>query len=186
MRKFGLLLSLLVLSGCAFYSLVPAGKVTVDDTYTFTTQQDWNTNTQFGQVNLTLDGQGIQQIIATDGIENEKKAFALPGRTLPTYKSSMSPLEVKDFVRDTVAGMGAEQIEETEFRPADFGPWPGFRTEYRYFSKNGLVRRMIVTGTQHNDKLYLIIFAAPELHFFEKHKPEVEYILNSIQAIAKS
>lgn len=186
MKKFGLLLTLLMLSGCAFYALVPAGDVKVDDTYSFTITRDWNTNTQFGQVNLTLDGQSLQQVIATDGIADGKKLLTLPGKTLPTYKKSMSLLDIRDFLKDSVAGMGAEQIEETEFRPAKFGPWEGFRTEYTFADKDGLVKKMILAGMQHDEKLYVLLFGAPKMYYFDRHKSEVEQMLNSVKSIEKS
>lgn len=185
MKTIGIIFSLLILSGCAAYSLVPAGKIDVDSTYSFTTSKDWSSHIHVASTNFTREGVGLQRIRAENGIEDGDTMFGRTNKTMPEYKKSMSLLDIRDFILDSFTSAGILQVEETEFRPANFGPWPGFRTEIEFSNKNGLRRKMMIAGMKHNDKLYVMYYQAPKIYYFDKNIGDFEEMLNTIQPIKK-
>ena len=63
--------------------------------------------------------------------------------------------------------------------PATFMGAPGFETEFAFPTPDGLEMRGYASGANIEGELYLVIFVAPRIHYFEKDVAEVREIAAS-------
>ena len=66
-------------------------------------------------------------------------------------------------------------------KPMTFGGHSGFRFEYSYVAADDVARQGMAAAAVVEDKLYMISFEAPSLHYFEAGASEVELIFASTQ-----
>ena len=60
---------------------------------------------------------------------------------------------------------------------------PGFRFEFSHQGDDGLERRGIAVGFFDKRELWLIVYTATSVHYFEKYRPQVEALLSSMTLI---
>jgi hypothetical protein len=188
MRHFNLfyglriLPAIVLLVGCTYYNLVPAGKSEIDGAYTVNSKIEWSKMTQGHTEMWTVDGLGLQQIRYFNGLTDGDKLFPVEKTgKMPEYKSEMSFLDVKELVETSATVAGVTGIKTTNFRPFKFGSLDGFRAEFSYTTEDGLFRDGFVVGTKKDKKLYMIMYDGARIHYFPKHRDEAEAIVRSIQ-----
>lgn len=93
----------------------------------------------------------------------------------------MEGLELQELIGTTVsrALAGGIAVEMLSLIPATFMGAPGFETEFSYPTPNGLNMRGYASGANIGGKLYLMIFIAPQMHYYEKDMAEVRAIAAS-------
>ncbi len=182
MKKISILGLMLILSACTVYKLVPAGNVEVGDAYVISVDSSWS-KSEFGHMQTyTKDGPALGAINVSTGVNEKEHLFSgQHASEPPPYKKDLSLIELQQFIHDSFVAIGAERIEFTEIRPEGFGKWHGIRAEFDYYTKSGLHKRGIINGAQHDGKFYYIMYHAPALHFFDKYKPDVEKIFQSVR-----
>ena len=190
MKKLILILPLMMLWACGpMIKEAPAGPMAVDAAYDVQLGHTWaELPPQMAGQNegklLTVDGQQLNQQQMFGSIEDgeallitAKKAEITP----PTYRSDMSEMEVIEFVTDTLAKSGMQNISVEGMRPAPFGSLDGIRFDIKGSSNVGLNLSGTVAFAKEGGKLHLITFLAPSQHYFGRHKAEVESIMRSIK-----
>ena len=177
------LLFVLVLSGCAgMPRAVETGRATIDGAYSIEPQVAW-----------TAVGSGEDELWTIDGplLENVRFVTAVPGKPIlpvfgaankpmPVYRAGMNPIEIREALENALIVLGLEQITTTEFRPAPFGTLAGYRWEYTAVNKDGLEKKGLVLTTEKAGRLQMILYSGTRIYYFDRHKDEVERLMQSI------
>ncbi len=176
----------LTLSACSQFALVEAQKpVTLGGIYTIDPQIAWSKISNGPLEMWTVDGPLLDQVRFYNGIVDGEPLLLLRGPdaiTLPRFRKSMSPLEIRDLIVATFAREGLQNVETRDLRPAPFGPDAGFRFEYGYLTSDGLKKKGMVAGAIHDGRLFVIAYAAPEIHYFDRYRDTVERMIASLRA----
>lgn len=195
MKRSLAVLLLLIASGCAAYSLVPAERVTVGDVLSVEAGMPWNrVSDQFvsGPVVIwTADGQQLDSIHFFTGVK-DGEALLKPSASsrnadtekVPTFRSSMSANEIMELFEATmVRATSSTLTSSTNLRPADFAGQPGFRFDFAYTTRDQLERKGIAAGVVKGNRLYMIFFQGTRIYHFGKYLDEAEHIIASARFI---
>jgi len=132
----------------------------------------------------TADGMLLDRLIFFSGIEDGKSLFK--GRSskepLAVYRNDMLPHEIMELVVDSLTkfmGSSSAVIEAGGLAPKMYGETQGFSFDLAYTDANGLSSKGMVGAAIKDEKLYLILFSATELHYYNKYVTEVESIMSS-------
>jgi hypothetical protein len=176
-------LLVLLLSSCAYYTLVETDRQKVSDVYSVDPQINWSRSKESTVEIWTVDGPLLQAIRFFDGIADGDGLFRStdPNKKFPLFRAGMTATEIQELVVDTIANMGGGNVNASSLRPFKFGALPGFRFEVEFLSDDGLELEGLVAGATHKERLYLIVYSGTRAHYFGKHKDDVERMLSSIQ-----
>lgn len=177
------LFAILSLSACSRYTLLEPQRHQVSDFYSVEPQVQWSRVETGAIEEWTVDGPMLQAVRFFDGLKEGDPLFKIYGqkKTLPLFRAGMSATEVQEFVVDSMAALGFTDVKAENLRPFQFGTAPGFRFELKYLSADGLELNGIAAGTTTKDALYLILYTGTRSYYFDKHKSDVERMLQSIQ-----
>ena len=170
----------LLLVACAALPRMAAGPITVKSVMTVTSDGAWNKLEFAGRgpgENWTSDGLTLDVLSFFVGLK-EGDALAPPptgsARKPPVFRASMLPNEIVEFYEATVTQDGSTFRLE-RLVPAPFAGAPGFRFDFSGTRKNDDVAlRGFGHGAVIKDRLYLITFRAPRIHYYPKHLPRAE------------
>ena len=173
-----------LITACVQYSLVKAEKVAIGDLYTVDAQIAWNKKTEGKTEIWTVDGPLLQELRFIKGIEDGDALFrSRAGQKLPPFKSKMTAIEIKELFETSLAQIGVARLKTLNLRPGRFGKVPGFRFEFTYVLKNGLEKQGFALGAVIAESLHMIIYSGTRLHYYPKHKDDVEALVRSIRMI---
>ena len=99
---------------------------------------------------------------------------------MPQYRVDMSQTELVEFVTDTLAKDGYQNIATRALRPAGFGTLSGVRFDLNAQTPDGLNILGTALFAESDKKLNLIIYLAPEEYYYALRAAEVERILGSV------
>lgn len=176
----------LLLSACSHYTLLEPHRYQVTEFYSVEPQISWSRAKQ-GTVELwTVDGPLLQAVRLISDIKEGDVLFPVFGqdKKLPQFRAGMTATEIQELVVDSMAASGAANISTSNLRPFQFGTLPGFRFELQFLSADGLEFDGTAAGTTSEGRLFLILYTGTRSHYFDKHKPDVERMLQSIQTSA--
>ncbi len=185
MRKLWPVLFVLnVLAACTQYSLVEAKRVKIGDAYSVDPQIAWS-KLQVGDFEIwTVDGANLESLQFHSGIEPGDTLYdRADDEDLPVFDTDMKPNQVMEFVVDSLARQGANDIQTSGLRPADFGQLRGYRFEFTFQTNDGLQMRGLALGTVIEDELHLMLYMGASTYYFEKYLDRVERIFASIETV---
>ncbi len=104
-------------------------------------------------------------------------------RPLPRFRAGMTTSEIAELVIDTVAARGNSRVEMLSLAPASFAARDGFQLDYRFLNAEGLELRGRARGAVDGGRLHLIVFEAAADHYFPKHAPIVDRLMDSAQLV---
>ena len=183
------LLVILLLTGCVQYQLVNAGdSVALGDAFTVKPQREWS-RLDLGHVETwTVDGPLLEQVVVYKGLKDGQDLLIpnpLRGEEekedIPTFRKEMTVLEVRDLLEATFARVEEVEVQSLQMKPWKFADTDGFRFDYTFTSKSGLRKRGFTVGAIHDERLYMIVFSAAELYYFEEFSDELERLVSSIE-----
>ena len=183
MSRFLVLCLVALLSGCAGgITLEQPGRHNVGSSYSIETSRAWSHYSGPSEWR-TIDGLDLGVLHTLAKVEDGEPLLTKAGKQLPKFKADFSPVEIAEFVSETVEVLvtGADATT-LDFRPIDFGDRQGFRIELGYID-DGLPMRLLAAGAVHDGKLDLILFTAPAEYYFDLYAPEVRRIIDSVQTI---
>lgn len=184
--------ALVALAGCAQMVKVEPGQVTVKETLKLTTTSAWN---RFELLFPLSVAPGASEVWTQDGITLDALAFfvgieqgktlgsAIPGtnKKLPQFRSTMTPGEIVELYEQMVTQDGSA-FALKRVAPGRFGGQPGFRFEHTITRKSdNVLLKGVAQGAVVKDKLYLVVFTAPAIYYFDRHAPQVEPLLASAE-----
>ncbi len=183
-RHASLFILALLIAACVQYSLVKPEKVAIGDVYTVDAQISWNRMTEGKTEIWTVDGPLLQELRFIKGVEDGDALFRGGAVwNLPPFKSKMTAIEIKELFETSLAQIGVARMRTLNLRPESFGPVAGFRFEFTYARKDGLEKQGFALGAVIGEKLHMIIYSGTRLHYYPKHKDEVERLVRSIRMI---
>lgn len=171
------------LAACAGgFEPVGSDRLKIAGLYSVAPQVAWSHQEDRGFEYWTIDGPPLDLLQFTPALKDGDSLFPSEGReNMPRFRPTMSENEVMEFVVDSLAVVGAQNIKASDLRPNQFGPMPGFRFEITFQSTSGLDMLGSIVGTIKDDSLFLIIYSGAAQHYYPKHKPTVEAVISSIQ-----
>lgn len=186
-KRIGLIAALLVLSGCAAYTLKPAGITNVGNMQ-FQSTMTWNkipsgfgTNTEV----WTADGALLNQFIFVSGIPNGKAIFRdfSKDTPMPTFNAKVLPHELKALLETSLTNTsgGKYPITGSNLKPRKVADTTGIEFDLEFFNGDGLLHRGKVLAFVKNDMLYSVIFTAANTYHYAHYNPEFEAIAKSIK-----
>jgi hypothetical protein len=180
------------LAACATTGRVVTGAFKIGKDYTVTLGQNWGDVSGYaggvtrGVKLLTIDGPLLNSLYASPGLNpgqgilRQRRLGAASDRPLPAYRADMSSRELTEMVADTVSEFGYLEPETQNLRPAKFGVADGVRFDIATRTSRGLNVSGTALVAEHNKKLHVLLFLAPDEHYFGATLPEVEKVFASV------
>lgn len=180
----------LLLAACATYARVESGSTKEIGDISVRVVGDWSevnsTAVPLGQADAvwTVDGLNLNRLIFLSGIEPgealEKTGKEEIDEKMPTFRAGMTETGVMELVEATFArSPGVVRAKASGLRPSGFLGRQGFAFEVDIVNASQIELKVLSTGVVVGNKLYMIYFAAPRLHFYTKELPTVRAIMDS-------
>jgi hypothetical protein len=179
-------LVVLAVSGCASVAKVESGERAVGERLVLMLEGAWNHVSAPGmgpaQV-WTMEGLPVDQLLIYSGIKDgqavhaggagaQQKGFA--------FRAGMQPDEIVAMFEGMMTRDGSS-FKLMKLEPHDFGG-KGFRFEYALTRRVDHVQLSgIGYGAVSKDELFALLYAAPRLEFFPRHRARVEGIASSVR-----
>ena len=174
------------LSACAVVPQTqPAGVFETEGDFSVTLERDWS------RWPSQINGDTTGEFITQDGVLlNRVHLVSIPdagtlvrarrGTEMPSYSQGASEFEVVEFVTSSLEMIGYHDVQATDIRPVQLDDSRGLRFGLTGVWQNGLRVRGDVATLPHDDQLDLILFMAPELHYYDALSAEVDGIITSL------
>ena len=184
------LVLLLLVAGCTHYVMVGPTLVTIDDAFVVDPKIAWTRVERLGPSDpnqvWTLDGVRLNTLSFYPGIADNEPLIRQKSsqEKVPVFRKDLSSEEIMDLFEATVTRSTQSTLTEThDLRPGEFGGVPGFRFEMTFTMKDEVPRKAVVAGAVWNDRLYLVVYQAPRLYYFDKYLGLVESIIASVRFV---
>lgn len=183
----------LVLSACqGFQAVKPDAPVTIASRLSVSPQVMWAKPTGSGISDAvwTIDGFGLNELHFLLGKKPGDRLFNVRGdaaKDFPSVKKGMLANDAMELVVNSLTRLGNNQVRSSNLAPATFGqPNAGFRFDLTYVNADGLEMRGVALGAQRNDTVDVLLFIAPNEHYFGRLKETVDRLFQSVQPLAQS
>ncbi len=176
---------LVALAACETISAVGPGPVEIGKVYAVNTGKVWSKfpgeSRTHRVASMTIDGQRLNSLDFFDGLKPGQSIVYTADRDklIPKYQADMSANELADFILDSYAVQGLANPKTTSLQPEPFDQMKGYRLEFTGAYRSGLVLRGVAKYAVREDRLYMIIFYAPEEYYYGLHENEVNALLAS-------
>jgi hypothetical protein len=189
MRNLLAVLVLAVLAGCATVNKMETGPQNIGERLTFHLDGAWNhvaLPNQGPAQTWTMEGLPVDTLLIYSGLK-DGEALHRPGfggQKSLNFRASMQPDEIVRLYEGMLT-LDGSQFELTKLEPATFGGEKGFRFEYTLTRKvDGVTLSGFGYSTVSKGELFALLYQAPRLTFFSRHKDRVEQIARSARVKA--
>jgi hypothetical protein len=166
--------------GCVSYSLVSKGRVDIGDNYSVETETDWSGRSTGGITIWTFNGTALDRIVFLSDIEDKKTLFGEDSHH--KFEKEMNPIEIAELFLDSLQTFGKwPQVKKANLRMSKLGSFDGLSFELNLVSEEGLKYKGLVSCAIIDEKLNIIYFLAPKLHYYPKYIQDYKNIINSIK-----
>jgi hypothetical protein len=182
------LLSAVTLSGPVHAgSLRPAGVATpvAKANMIVIPDQAWNKWARPGRLseNWTLDGVTINELTFYGGILDNTPLFREVDKTnapLPRFSKTMLLPDIASLFESSYrVALGTSLMKIDTIEPATFAGKPGFKFTYSFAVSDEVKRSGEARGAIIGDRLYMISFEAPKIHYFGRDLESFHKIADS-------
>jgi len=184
MRKLLVVFALVALSGCATVNKMESGNQNIGERMSLTLEGAWNHVALPGQgpgQTWTMEGLPVDTLLIYSGLK-DGEAIHRPnagGQKSFNFRATMQPDEIVGLFEGFLA-LDGSQFQLTKLEPATFGGEKGFHFEYQLVRKlDGVTLSGMGYGTVSKRELFALVYQAPRLTFFSRHKDRVEQIARS-------
>lgn len=185
MKKLLSILLALALTGCAAVNKMETGQQNIGERLVVTLEGAWNHVAAPGlalgpgQV-WTMEGLPIDQLRIYAGVKDgEPIAAAAGSEQAINFRSTMQPQDIVAMF-ESMLTRGGSTFRLDKLEPWSFGGEKGFRFEFTFTRKvDGVVNSGVGYGAVNKGELFTLLYAAPRLGFFARHKDKVEQIARS-------
>jgi hypothetical protein len=172
---------------CAAGRLKPAGVATIvaRSALTVTPDRAWNKGARPGRLSesWTLDGLTINELTFYGGIIDGKPLFREADKInapLPKFNKTMLPPDVATLLESSYrVALGTSLMTIESIEPSTFAGAQGFKFSYSFAVSDEVKRRGVARGAVIGDKLYLITYEAPRIHYFDRDLESFNKIADS-------
>ena len=194
MRRLLLILIAFELTGCAAVTKidkVESGQQKVGTRLEVTLDGAWNhfQSAQTAPASIwTMEGLPVDELRVYAGIKDgetiDAGAPAVQGVTKIPFRAGMQPDEIVGMFEGLYT-RGGSSFKLDKLEPWSFGGEKGFRFEYTLTRKvDGVTLSGIGYSTVSKGELFALLYQAPRLTFFARHKDRVEQIARSARVKA--
>ena len=183
-----ILVFLVGLAGCTGIELTGPGSFDVQKSYQVSLGKPWSAYPYESRTHiqeLTIDGMALNALsFASDVKDGDALIYSAdPKKLIPRFRSDMSESEVIEFIKDTLAYNGLENVEVSDIRPESFGTLSGIRFDMSAATQRGLNLLGTCKAAIEDGRLHFILFTAPSEHYYGLHIDEVNTILDSVRLL---
>jgi hypothetical protein len=203
MKRFivALAISSLALSGCSSiggegfgyggYSLVRARSVSVGDgSMAVTPPREWNRVSSTWAIDdiravedWTLNGPYLDSLSFVTGLKGGRYIIRQSKRDaqqVPKFRSDMTAPEITAMLESFYrVKAGTVDFRTTSLKPRTLMGYPGFQWDYDHLDQDEVWRRGRAVGAVIGGRLYLILFDAARMHYFDNAVADFEAVANS-------
>lgn len=187
MKKLLFCILVMLLSACASVQKIDSGPRTVGERLVLTIEGMWNhldfPNIKPAQV-WTMEGVTIDELLIYSGIRDG--AAMHPENAKPeiknfVFRSNMQAEEVVSMFEGVLTRDGST-FKLVKLEPFAFGGKKGYRFEYERIRKvDGVLLRGVGFFAIDRAELFALVYHAPRLTFFPRHRERVENIAKSVR-----
>lgn len=185
-RVCGVLLCLLV--GCASIDKVERGDRAVGSRMVVAIEAAWNHVNVPGMgpaQTWTMEGLPVDRLLLYSGVK-DGEAIHPPVRNSRdmkrfNFRANMQPDEIVSLFEGMLTRDGS-RFKLVQLAPAEFGGQKGFRFDYALTRQYDNVHLLgLGYGTVSKGELFAIVYMAPQLVFFARHKDRVEKLAGAVR-----
>jgi hypothetical protein len=189
MRKILVLVLVLYLAACASVSEVKTGENKLGDRLKVTLDGPWNqiNAPNIGPAQLwTTEGITIDELLIYTGLKDGEAVHAKNSHSDAknfVFRSTMEPSEIVGLFEGMLT-RDTSTFKLTKLEPNNFGGRKGFHFEYSLIRKGDNVPLSgMGYGTVSKGELFAVVYQAPRLTFFPRHKATIEKLASSAVVI---
>jgi hypothetical protein len=181
MRKLLVVFGLVALSGCATVNKMESGNQNIGERMTLTLEGAWNhvaLPNQGPAQTWTMEGLPVDVLLIYSGLKDGQAIHGpdAAGQKSFNFRAQMQPDEIVALFEGFLARDGSE----FKLEPSAFGGEKGFRFEYALTRKaDGVTLSGFGYSAVSKGELFALVYQAPRLTFFSRHKDRVEQIARS-------
>jgi len=97
-----------------------------------------------------------------------------------SFTAGSTALEQVDFLTASLGQIGFGNLATTNVRPAQVDGQTGTRMDLSGTYSNGLDMRGDAVLVESEEGLNILVYAAPEMHYYDKYKSDANAIIDSI------
>ena len=188
MTKLACVLLLGVLAGCVSIAKVEKGDRAVGSRMVIAIEGPWNHVNAPGMgpaETWTMEGLPVDQLLLYSGLKDGEVIHATgqDGANAKrfSFRANMQPDEIVGLFEGMFTRDGS-RFKLTRFAPVEFGGQKGFRFDYALTRKVDNVQLLgLGYGTVSKGELFAIVYMAPQLAFFARHKERVEHMAAAVR-----
>lgn len=185
MKKILLLVALLSLAGCASVRKVETGVNNVGERFSIHLDGPWN-HLDFPGIKpaqvWTMEGLTIDELLIYSGIKDGQimhPELASSKKKSVIFRGNMQTDEIVSMF-ESMLTRDDSAFNLLRVEPSTFGGKKGFLFEYERIRKIDNVRQLgFGYGAVDNGELFALVYTAPALTFFPRHKARVEAIAHT-------
>ena len=157
---------------------------------TVTPDRAWNKAGRPGRLSesWTLDGLTINELTFYGGIVDGKTLFREVDKInapLPKFSKTMLAPDIATLLESSYrVALGTSLMTIESIEPSTLAGAQGFKFTYSFAVSDEVKRRGIARGAIIGDKLYLVTYEAPRIHYFDRDKASFDKIADSARLAA--
>jgi len=178
--------SAFLLSACVSMKAVPANtNFSGEAAFSVTSAKAWTQmpnglNPTKGSA-LTQDGVPVGAVYLVTAKDDKAMIDKLGGgKNPPRFSAGSTALEQVDFLTDSLGQIGFGNLTTANVRPEQIDGQTGTRMELTGTYSNGLDMRGDAVLVESDAGLNILVYAAPEMHYYNKYKSDANAIIDSI------
>ena len=151
-----------------------------------TAPEDWNRETRRPTSRSevwTQEGLGLTELMFYANIRDGETLFKRNQRKrnpLPEFDKDMLLTDLVEWYEDTAnVTLGGSLFQIEEVKPAKLGAYDGVHFRYSYTGGDNVARLGEARAAIVNERLYLITFEAPRVHYFDRYIAGVRAMMDS-------
>jgi len=173
------------------YSLVRARDTTVGDgSMAVTPPHEWNRVSTVWAIDdiravedWTLNGPYLDSMSFVTGLKGGRYIIRQNKRDaqqVPKFRSDMTAPEITAMLESFYrVKAGTVELTTTSLKPRTLMGYPGFQWDYDHLDQDEVWRRGRVVGAVIGGRLYLILYDATRMHYFNAALSDFEAVVNS-------
>lgn len=188
MKRLCCLVLLGMLAGCVTIDKVDKGDRAVGSRMVVPIEGPWNhvNAPGLGAAEMwTMEGLPIDRLLLYSGLKDgEAIDVPAPGPNAKrrfNFRATMQPDEIVSLFEGMLTRDGS-RFKLMRLAPVEFGGQPGFRFDYALTRRVDNVQLLgLGYGTVSKGELFAIVYMAPQLAFFARHKERVEQMAGAVR-----
>jgi hypothetical protein len=189
MRRLLVVLAIAALAGCATVNKMESGDQKIGERMTLHLEGAWNhvaLPNQGPAQTWTMEGLPVDVLLIYSGLKDGQAIHGpgTAGQKSFNFQAKMQPDEIVALFEGFLSRDGSE-FKLLKLEPSAFGGEKGFRFEYALTRKvDGVALSGFGYSAISKGELFALVYQAPRLTFFSRHKDRVEQIARSARVKA--